>query len=259
MKSLHIYFWSLIFTAMLLSISACNTVPVLARIRTYECERVSSAIKLDGDLDDAAWQKANKLWRFIRYTNSDANIENACSKTDVMMLWDDNFLYIGATLADKDLYTPVRKRDLATWKGDVLEIFLKPCKTKPAYYELHVTPNNNIFDAAIPRRGCGQLSRFLSFDANMQTAVKLAGTLNNLHDVDKYWTLEMKIPFTAFKETEGKAPQVNAEWLFNIGRYNFSRYLPERFCKGLELSCSARVSQDSNFHSYEYYDIIKFK
>ena len=85
----------------------------------------------------------------------------------------------------------------------------------------------------------------------MVSAVKLRGTLNKYDDRDKGWTVEGRIPWTAFKPTGGR-PAVGDRWKFALCRYDYSVYLERP-----ELSSTAPLTQ-ADFHRYEDYGELVF-
>jgi hypothetical protein len=220
--------------------------------KEFVCRRTTEKIIIDGILDEEAWKDSNIIDTF--YTPKE-NLPPQ-SPTKVYMLYDDNYLYIAAKLKDKDIYAFKTEHNSRTWEDDVFEIFIKPSEEKYQYYEFHVTPRNINLELMIPRRGSGSMERFF-FESGMKSAVQIKGTLNNWRDVDDYWTVEVKIPFSAFKDTVPIPPKAGDRWTFAICRYDYSVHLPLEFFWAVELSSSARLSQ-VNFHLYEDYDILVF-
>ncbi len=238
--------------------------------KTYECKFTAQPVVLDGNLNDTAWNNAEKLWEFTRYPKlkwgSQQGLENfaesreepAASRTEVMMLWDDKYLYLGAKLYDKDLYAMVKKHDGPCHKDDVLELFLRPSLQSHEYYEFQVNANDVTMDSFYPRRLCGGFKRGLDFESGIKSAVKLKGSLNKWKDKDEYWIVEMRIPFYCINYTGGDTPRPGDKWTFAVCRYNYSTYLPEDFSVGYELSSSADGFSMASFHGIEQYDYLEF-
>ena len=67
----------------------------------------------------------------------------------------------------------------------------------------------------------------------------------------KGWTVEGRIPWTAFKATGGK-PEPGAKWKFALCRYDYSATLERP-----ELSSSAPLTEP-DFHRYEDYGELEF-
>jgi hypothetical protein len=85
----------------------------------------------------------------------------------------------------------------------------------------------------------------------MESAVKLDGTLNNWEDQDKGWTVEGRIPWTAFAATGGK-PKSGDKWRFSLCRYDYSAAFDHP-----ELSSTSPLTV-SDFHRYEDFGELTF-
>ncbi len=237
---------------------------------TYFCKKTGQPVKLDGKLDDPAWQSADVLWDFFRYpmckwdsqeivqNSAESRRDAAASPTEVKMLWDDKYLYLGAKIYDQDIFSGGSDDDTNLAEGDILELFLRPDLKSKGYYEFQVAPNNTKTDVFYHRRNAGGFRRGVSFNSGMKTAVSIEGTLRNWKDKDKYWIVEMRIPFAGLKPTGGKAPRPDERWMFAVCRYEHSVYLPNDFFAGMEMSSSADDLVLYKFHHYERYDYLKF-
>src|SRR5262249_35797642 len=104
-----------------------------------------------------------------------------------------------------------------------------------------------------PSRGAGGYQRFGPLTKlGMESAVKLQGTLNKWDDKDTGWSVEGRIPWSAFKLAGGK-PEPGTRWHFALCRYDYSVAFDQP-----ELSSTAPLTQ-SNFHRYEDYTELIFK
>jgi len=87
--------------------------------------RTNIPIKIDGDLNDSAWgvaSKAEDFWR--KYPNDHGK---ATRKTEVKMLFDDNFLYIGFVCHDSgDVIIQSLKRDIGHDGNECVVVVLDP-------------------------------------------------------------------------------------------------------------------------------------
>ncbi len=221
----------------------------------FSCYRSSGAISVDGKLDEPAWYKAEVISQFYQ----PGSLKPPSDGAEVRLLWDNDFLYIGARLRDKDVYAMVQGHDGKTWDDDVFEVFIKPSEEKLAYYEFHMTPKGATLDLMFPRRGAGSHQRFLPYTSGMRAAATVQGTLNDWQDVDEGWTAEMAIPLKALG-LEVVPPKAGATIRFAICRYNYSVYLPAGGVgdEALEYSSSARLPV-LKYHLYEYYDLLRFE
>jgi hypothetical protein len=222
--------------------------PELKAVRAAECRWAVNRIKIDGVLNDVAWDKAQVLQDFVVFWQK----RKAKTATKARLLWDDKNLYFSAEMEDSDLYADVTERNGMTWTNDVFELFFKPSEDKLLYYEFQVNAANTPLELFFPSRGSGGYQRFAPLTRlGMESAVKLQGTLNKWDDKDKGWTVEGRIPWTAFQAAGGK-PKVGEKWRFALCRYDYSVALDRP-----ELSSTAPLTQP-DFHRYEDYGELTF-
>jgi len=217
-------------------------------VREAECRRVQGRMKIDGVLDEVAWEKAQVLQDFSTFWEK----RKARSATKARLLWDDQFLYFCAEMEDVDLYADVKVHNGMAWTNDVFELFFKPSEDKPAYYEFQVNALNTQLEMFLPSRGAGGYQRFAPVGKlGMESAVQLDGTLNDWTDKDKGWTVEGRIPWKAFAPTGGR-PKSGAKWRFALCRYDYSVAYERP-----DLSSTAPLTLP-DFHRYEEYGQITF-
>ena len=80
--------------------------------KSLEAYRIHGGIKIDGKLDEPAWQEAHIATGFTQY--SPYNGDPATYKTEVKVLYDQSAIYIGAFMFDPNpdsIYTELGKRD----------------------------------------------------------------------------------------------------------------------------------------------------
>jgi hypothetical protein len=217
-------------------------------VRKAECRWAVHPVRVNGVLDDVAWERAQVLTNFAVYWQK----RKPRTATKAMLLWDANYLYFAAEMEDEDLYATVKERNGMTWNDDVFELFFKPRLKNLAYYEFQVNALNTRLELFLPSRGSGGYNRFAGEPAlGMESKVVLNGTLNKYDDKDKGWTVEGRIPWTAFKATGGR-PKAGARWRFALCRYDYSATLDRP-----ELSSTAPLTQP-DFHRYEDYGVLTF-
>jgi hypothetical protein len=217
-------------------------------VRAAECRWAAEPIKIDAAIDEPAWQKAQVLQDFAVYWLK----RKAKSATKARLLWDDRYLYFAAEMEDTDLYGQVKDHNGMTWHDDVFELFFKPDANKLAYYEFQVNVLNTRLELFLPSRGAGGYDRFAPLTKfGMESAVKLQGTLNNWKDTDVGWTVEGRIPWTAFEATGGR-PKPGDKWRFALCRYDYSVAFDR-----VETSSTAPLTQP-DFHRYEDYGELTF-
>jgi hypothetical protein len=217
-------------------------------VRKAECRRATGPVRINGVLDDIAWEDAEEIKGFSAFWRKG----KAATTTTARLLWDRDYLYFSAEMEDHDLFALVKERNGMTWEDDVFELFFKPRSDKPAYYELQVNALNTRLELFFPSRGAGGYRRFApETKLGMESAVKLRGTLNKYEDKDKGWTVEGRLPWTAFKATGGR-PAAGDKWKFALCRYDYSATLERP-----DLSSTAPLTE-ADFHRYEDYGELEF-
>ncbi len=247
----------LVLSAVLLALAAFapeepkKAEPAVPVQRSVECRWSKGAITIDGRIDEKAWESAVAIKDFVVYWQK----RKAKTATTARLLWDDRGLYFAAEMEDSDLYALGKQKNGEIWNDDVFELFFKPggegVKGRH-YYEFEINALNTQLELFLPARGAGGYYRFgPETKLGMESAVKLRGTLNNWKDKDEGWTVEGRIPWTAFEATGGK-PKPGDKWRFALCRYDYSTAFEQP-----ELSSTAPLTAP-NFHQYEDYGELVF-
>jgi hypothetical protein len=205
---------------------------------------------LDGKLDDPCWKSAAPIDRFgIYWSKTSIPIKKA---TTAYLMWDDDALYYAASMKDAELRSFGTKRNDTLWEGDVFELFFKPSASRPEYYEFQANPRGVVFEMFIPARGSKTSDFAAEPPLGNRAVVVLNGTLDQAGDRDLGWSVEGRIPWSAFAPTGGK-PKPGDEWRFALCRYDYGP-------KGTSpvLTSSAPLTKPS-FHRHEDYGKLRFE
>ena len=154
---------------------------------------------LDGKLDDRCWQKGAVIDHFASYWTKTPR-----QGTFAYLAWDDDALYYAGSMTDAELRSFGTKRNDTLWDGDVFELFFKPSVEKPAYFEFQANPRMLVFEMNFPGRGQDVGSFTDSPPLGSKAVVALNGTLDHPGDRDLGWTVEGRIPWSAFARGEVK-------------------------------------------------------
>jgi uncharacterized protein DUF5916/cellulose/xylan binding protein with CBM9 domain len=91
--------------------------------RVTQAARVGSEIRIDGRLDESEWSRAAVTDSFIQVEPDEGT--PATQRTEVRVLYDEAFLYIGATLHDAGRITGrLGRRDMDAGDSDWFRVFL---------------------------------------------------------------------------------------------------------------------------------------
>ncbi|MHC4874123.1 MAG: carbohydrate-binding family 9-like protein [Planctomycetota bacterium] len=225
-------------------------------MKPYTCVYTEKAIKIDGRLNEKAWDKAENL-EFIQF----GTLEKPLSRTEAKLLWDDKYIYVGFKAYDKDIFGYIKTHDGKTQLDDVLEFFFKPDTDKRQFYNFEINSLATVKDyyQKFPG-GAGASHRWIKWNcAGLKCRVIINGTLNNCEDVDKFWTMEIAVPFAELPSMKGKIPVNGSESFFHVARYDYSVYLPADI-KGRDITSCAPFPQKvkQNFHNVEHWRKLLF-
>jgi len=198
-KSLHL----IIFLISLTVFSACQKADGIteryARFLTpsekYVAHRASAAPEIDGVLKENEWE--NAPWTNLFTDISGEGFPTPRFETRAKMLWDNDYLYVGAKMEEPDVWAYVTKRDEIIYFDNDFEIFLDPDNDGKNYFEMEFNALANVFDLLIehPYRAFHNCFVTYSWDSpGVKVATHIDGTLNDNSDRDRGWTIEVAIP-----------------------------------------------------------------
>lgn len=109
--------------------------------RVVNAKRVTDHIKIDGILDELAWEDAQVANDFYQYEPYNGSFPS--EKSAVKILYDDVSIYIGAALFDEQpdgIFRELGKRDNSdNLKSDVFSILISPYNDGINYLEFIVS------------------------------------------------------------------------------------------------------------------------
>ena len=186
--------------------------------REYVCYRTVEPLNIDGELNETAWQNAPWTDLFVDIEGDKKPIPTWATKAK--MLWDDDYLYIGAYLEEPHLWATITKRDAVIFHDNDFEVFIDPNGDTHGYYEYEVNAFNTVWDLLLakPYREGGPAIN--NWDINgLKSAVSVKGTINQPDDEDEGWYVEIAFPLSVLHEYSGgvKAKAGN-QWRINFSR-----------------------------------------
>ena len=202
-------------------------------VPTYEVARVTSPIKIDGQLDERAWQEVQSVGDFVN--NRDGSASNL--KTEARVLYDDKYLYFAFRSIDRNIWATMKRRDEHLWLEEVVEVFLQANQTVPNYIELEVNPLGTMLDIYL--LDTRKPLHYESWNSeNLRWAVHVDGTVDG-KDNDREWTCEIALPLEDVATAVHIPPQPGDRWRMNL-------YRVERKPEVAELAWSPTLQDD--FH-----------
>jgi len=177
------FFLAGLFLLVTLSLSSQNN----AENYQIRIKKSSEAIKLDGALDEAAWQTGEEKAEGFKlcFPNDTAYSPWA---TETRMTFDDRNLYVGAICRQRraDYTVQSLRRDFGGGTTDVINVMLEPSKDGLNGFIFSVSPLN------VQREGLISTGETMSleWDNKWYSAVQ---------NFDDYWTVEIAIPFKTLR------------------------------------------------------------
>lgn len=187
---------------------------VTAMGQDIELRRTTGPIKLDGVLDEAAWQLADSADFFKQYFPYDSSYAQA--QTVARILYDDQYIYVSGIMYnldnDRDYITPSLRRDFRGEANDSFSVLFDPFQDNTNATLFGINPFGVRREGLIANGGSGDGAFSLDWDNKWKGEAK---------HYDGYWIAEMAIPFKTLRFNEGQT-----EW--NINFYRIDSEYTER-------------------------------
>lgn len=106
----------------------------LTEPRTYVCYRPDGKLKIDGKLNETSWNKAASTAPFVDISGE--GFPTPKYETTAKMLWDDEYLYVGAVLQEEDIKARLTQRDTIIYYDNDFEVFVDPDSDGHNYFEI---------------------------------------------------------------------------------------------------------------------------
>ncbi|MBN2730443.1 MAG: carbohydrate-binding family 9-like protein [Bacteroidales bacterium] len=165
----------------------------------YIVYKTNEAIIIDGKADE-------KIWSEVDFTDPFIDIEGDKKpapffETKVKMLWDDENFYFYARLEEEHIWGDITERDAIIYLNNDFEIFLKPGLQWAHYAEFEVNALGTPWDLLLLNtyREGGPINFNWNIDG-LQVGVHNEGTINDYSDADKYWSVEIAMPWKVLLE-----------------------------------------------------------
>jgi len=175
---------------------------------------------IDGRLNDEAWSQAGWSENFVDIRGA----EDPIYPTRFKMLWDENYLYVGAELIEEQIWATQTDHDDIVYLDNDFEIFIDPDGDTHNYVEVEVNALNTVLDLMLvkPYRDGGPMLMDWN-PPELRTAVYLKGSLNDGSDADTAWYVEMAIPLKSiFFHDKKKQLSAGTWWRVNFSRVHYS-------------------------------------
>ncbi len=190
----------------LIVISVCNAYSQEIPKKSLVATRVDQAPKIDGVLDDIAWQNVPTATDFVE-VDPQVNVP-ASQRTEVKVVYTDNAIYIGAMLYDTNpelILAQLTARD-DQGNADLFGVYFDTYFDKQNLYRFAVTAAGVQLD---------EKENVDNFDAIWENSCKIT---------DKGWIAEIKIPYFSIRFPEKDVQQWGIQFRRNIRRTRQDTY-----------------------------------
>lgn len=193
--------------------------PGYAPPRGYVCYRAPGPVAIDGRLDKTVWDVAPWTEEFV---DIEGDLKPAPPlRTRAKMLWDDEFFYVGAELEEPHIWATLTQHDSVIFHDNDFEVFIDPDGDSHEYYEIELNALGTEWDLRLPKPYRDGGSAIDEWEIpGLKLAVHIEGTLNDSSDTDRFWSVELGLPWAVLGEFAGvpSPPRHGDQW-----RVNFSR------------------------------------
>lgn len=185
----------------------------------YACRYNDRPFQLDGNLD-------KDFWKDIPFTDDFQDIEGPVRpmprfRTRAKMAWDRENLYFGALLEGDEIWATLTEHDSIICYDNDFEIFIDPDSDTQVYFEFEMNALNTTWDLLLTKayRDGGKALNGLELHG-IRSAVYIDGELDVPGPHNRFWSVEVVIPFAALQEGASQnRPPLPGEYY----RVNFSR------------------------------------
>jgi hypothetical protein len=232
------YLSALVFTGAISKVHQAETKKLIIR--------KSDDFELTGKGQDSHWNRAN--WTFIPPLAPDKKGYTTKAK----MLYSETGIYFLLFCEDNKLTATMQADFLDLWNEDVIELFIQPDATVPAYFEYELSPLNYELPIMIFNNN-GTLNSWLPFhyedNRKTQHTVNVHGGIQKSSAEVDSWISEIFIPYPLLEPLFKNAPVSGTRWKGNLYRIDYDH--------GETLW--AWSPNSGNFHEYEKFGIFEFE
>ena len=179
-------------------------------------------VRLDGVLDEPAWERAAKTGPFVGARSGKPQPGSLQGKARVF--WDGEHLYVAVEIDDARVRGgfPEDAVDPHLWERDTAEIMIDPDGADNRdYYEIQINPQGLVFDSRfddynLPNGGPSGPFGHEDWSSGVERGVKIAGTIDEDGDRDLGYVVEARVPWRSFDRAEAAPPRPGDVWRMNL-------------------------------------------
>lgn len=182
-----------------LLIAGCSCGAPRTEIPTYRAPRIAD-VTIDGDLSE--WSDVPFTEPFVGTMDGRPGYLSVRAQ----LAWDDEALYVAASIPDGFLVSAYPNRDDHLWEQDCLELMIDRDGEGlgEGYVELQISPRNVVFDTWFDRYRFPPPVGHVTWDSGIRSAVVLHGTPDD-DAADQGYDVEARIPFGALRTAPNRS------------------------------------------------------
>ncbi len=169
----------------------------------YQIKRTTEAVKVDGAIEEAVWQDAQKATNFFYITPVANKQVEERDQTEVMMTYDDRNIYVAAICHGSEPYlvSSLKRDGNSFWDGETFMISFDPGNERTTGFAFATNSAGVQFDNQLSgdlgtRSGGGSSGGFnTAWNNKWQCETKKYGS---------YYVIEMAIPFKSLRYGDSK-------------------------------------------------------
>jgi len=221
MKNLIFFLFFYLFSNLVTTQEMPAMIDVVDHIvtpRHYIVTKTNQPLEIDGKATESAWDRA----AFSKYFIDIEGEQTPKYATRMKMLWDSQYLYVYAWMAEPHVWGYLRQRDTVIYYNNDFEVFIDPSGDTHNYAEIEINALGTVWDLLLtePYRTKAKVFDHWNLD-ELQSAIHINGTLNNFTDRDSFWSVEMAIPLAPLLELRDRSediPKEGEQWRINFSR-----------------------------------------
>ncbi len=208
-------------------------------LRTASASRIERAPKLDGTLDDPAWQQATPISTFLQREPFEG--QTPTEKTEVRTLYDRHQVYFGIACFDSDpkrIVATELRRDVPQELDDYFEIIIDSAHHRRNAYVFQINPLGTQRDALITEEQRTDTSTGdgdPGWDGVWTSEARIT---------KEGWTATVAIPFSTLNFMQSR----DVTWGINFKRFIRRKNEEDLWSGWRRTSGAARISQAGELH-----------
>ena len=202
---------------IVISILGCGgeTEPPASDGLSYGIVKTDAAPVIDGIMNDRCWKAAAS----ISLTRC-ADGKKSSYPTTVRASYDSEYLYVGFECQDPDAASTITGKDGPVSEQEHISVYIDAGCDSNSYAVIDIAPTGALYDAFVLISADGESKKTLK-DWNcvgIRSSISVHGEGAAPGTKDRFWSVEMALPFKEFLTAERNPPMPGDSWRINFYR-----------------------------------------